>query len=437
MSNFGEIIQIHVGQAGAQIANACWELNCIEHGINANGCLHQIPEDDSFKTFFALSQSMKVVPRLVIVDSEPTVIDEIRSGWYRNLFHPDSLITGKEDCGSNFARGYYTIGWEMIDLTLDRIRRIAEVCDNLRGFLMFRSIGGGTGSGLGNLIFEKFQMEYAKKPKLEFIVFPSPSMAPLIVEAYNTVLSTHMGMDVSDCSFIVDNEALYDICSHKLDVKSPTYTNLNRIIGQVVSSFTVSQRFFQRSSFTFGEFQTNLVPYPRIHFPLISFAPFTRLTNSCFQEITTHTLTMECFQPSNHLVRCNPSEGKCMACVLLYRGDISEGDINTSINMLKTTKNSARFVDWSPTGFKTSTNHVAPSFVKGGDFAVTNRALLALTNNTAIKKAWCRLMIKFNKLFSRRAFVHHFVSEGMEESSLLEASNNVCSLIGDYEEIEK
>ncbi|XP_055905576.1 tubulin alpha-3 chain-like isoform X2 [Eupeodes corollae] len=233
MSNFGEIIQIHVGQAGAQIANACWELNCIEHGINANGCLHQIPEDDSFKTFFALSQSMKVVPRLVIVDSEPTVIDEIRSGWYRNLFHPDSLITGKEDCGSNFARGYYTIGWEMIDLTLDRIRRIAEVCDNLRGFLMFRSIGGGTGSGLGNLIFEKFQMEYAKKPKLEFIVFPSPSMAPLIVEAYNTVLSTHMGMDVSDCSFIVDNEALYDICSHKLDVKSPTYTNLNRIIGQV------------------------------------------------------------------------------------------------------------------------------------------------------------------------------------------------------------
>lgn len=59
-----------------------------------------------------------------MVDLEPTVIDEIRTGAYRNLFHPEQLITGKEDAANNFARGFYSIGPEMIDLALDRIRKV-------------------------------------------------------------------------------------------------------------------------------------------------------------------------------------------------------------------------------------------------------------------------------------------------------------------------
>jgi hypothetical protein len=44
------------------------------------------------------------------VDLEPTVIDEVRTGTYRQLFHPEQLITGKEDAANNYARGHYTIG---------------------------------------------------------------------------------------------------------------------------------------------------------------------------------------------------------------------------------------------------------------------------------------------------------------------------------------
>lgn len=64
--------------------------------------------DDSFNTFFSETSSGKNVPRAVFVDLEPTVIDEIRSGSYRQLFHPEQLITGKEDAANNFARGHYT-----------------------------------------------------------------------------------------------------------------------------------------------------------------------------------------------------------------------------------------------------------------------------------------------------------------------------------------
>ncbi|XP_044305461.1 tubulin alpha chain-like [Varanus komodoensis] len=125
-----ECISIHVGQAGVQIGNACWELYCLEHGIQPDG---QMPSDktigggdDSFNTFFSETGAGKHVPRAVFIDLEPTVIDEVRTGTYRQLFHPEQLITGKEDAANNYARGHYTIGKEIIDLVLDRIRKLAD-----------------------------------------------------------------------------------------------------------------------------------------------------------------------------------------------------------------------------------------------------------------------------------------------------------------------
>jgi len=63
-----------------------------------------------------------------MVDLEPTVVDEVRTGTYRQLFHPEQLISGKEDAANNFARGHYTIGKEIVDLVLDRIRKLADNC---------------------------------------------------------------------------------------------------------------------------------------------------------------------------------------------------------------------------------------------------------------------------------------------------------------------
>lgn len=57
-----------------------------------------------------------------------------------------------------------------------------------------------------------------------------------MVEPYNSILTTHTTLEHSDCAFMVDNEAIYDICRRNLDIERPTYTNLNRLIGQVGSS---------------------------------------------------------------------------------------------------------------------------------------------------------------------------------------------------------
>lgn len=50
------------------------------------------------------------------------------------------MVTGKEDAANNYARGHYTIGKEVIDLVLDRIRRLSENCSGLQGLFSMENL---------------------------------------------------------------------------------------------------------------------------------------------------------------------------------------------------------------------------------------------------------------------------------------------------------
>ncbi|CAJ0572797.1 unnamed protein product, partial [Mesorhabditis spiculigera] len=432
-----EVISIHVGQAGTQIGNACWELYCLEHGIQPDGKMpsdKQGQTDDSFSTFFSETGNGRHVPRAIMVDLEPTVIDEVRTGTYKQLFHPEQLITGKEDAANNYARGHYTIGKEIIDLVLDRVRRLADNCSGLQGFLIFHSFGGGTGSGFTSLLMERLSVDYGKKSKLEFSIYPAPQVSTAVVEPYNSILTTHTTLEHSDCAFMVDNEAIYDICRRNLDVDRPSYTNLNRIISQVVSSITASLRFDGALNVDLTEFQTNLVPYPRIHFPLATYSPVISAEKAYHEALSVADITNMCFEPSNQMVKCDPRHGKYMAVCLLYRGDVVPKDVNAAIASIKT-KRSIQFVDWCPTGFKVGINYQPPTVVPGGDLAKVPRAVCMLSNTTAIAEAWARLDHKFDLMYAKRAFVHWYVGEGMEEGEFSEAREDLAALEKDYEEV--
>ncbi|XP_016385189.1 tubulin alpha chain isoform X2 [Sinocyclocheilus rhinocerous] len=438
MRKLRECISMHVGQAGAQMGNACWELYCLEHGIQPDG---QMPSDktigggdDSFNTFFSETGAGKHVPRAIFVDLEPTVIDEVRTGIYRQLFHPEQLITGKEDAANNYARGHYTIGKEIIDLVLDRTRKLADQCTGLQGFLIFHSFGGGTGSGFTSLLMERLSVDYGKKSKLEFAIYPAPQVSTAVVEPYNSILTTHTTLEHSDCAFMVDNEAIYDICRKNLDIERPSYTNLNRLIGQIVSSITASLRFDGALNVDLTEFQTNLVPYPRIHFPLATYAPVISAEKAYHEQLSVADITNACFEPSNQMVKCDPRHGKYMACCLLYRGDVVPKDVNSAIAAIKT-KRTIQFVDWCPTGFKVGINYQPPTVVPGGDLAKVQRAVCMLSNTTAIAEAWARLDHKFDLMYAKRAFVHWYVGEGMEEGEFSEAREDMAALEKDYEEV--
>lgn len=95
-------------------------------------------------------------------------------------------------------------------------------------------------------------------------------MSTAVVEPYNAVLTTSNTLEQTDCVFLADNEAMYNICQTQLDIDSPNYANLNHLLAQTVSSVTSSLRFQGTLNADFTDFQTNLVPFPRIHFPVSS-----------------------------------------------------------------------------------------------------------------------------------------------------------------------
>lgn len=419
-----------------QVANSCWELYCLEHGISPDGTVQELDAGNgSLSTFFTETRQKKHVPRAVFLDLEPTVIDEVRSGAYKKLYHPEQLITGKEDAANNYARGHYTVGKEIVDLALDRIRKLSDNCSGLQGFLIFSSVGGGTGSGFGSLLLERLSVDYGKKSKIGFTVYPSPQVSTSVVEPYNSVLATHALLEHLDVGIVLDNEAIYDLCKRSLSIQRPTYSNLNRLIAQVVSSLTASLRFDGDLNVDINEFQTNLVPYPRIHFMLTSYAPIVSAEKANHEELSVQEITGTVFEPNASFAKCDPRAGRYIAVSLNYRGeDIYPKDVNDACKTVKT-KKSVSFVDWSPAGMKVGINNRAPTVVPGDDLAAVKRSVCAISNSTAIAEVFSRIDAKFDLMYQKRAFVHWFVGEGMEEGEFSEAREDLAALEKDYEEL--
>merc|ERR1711964_428043 len=166
-----------------------------------------------------------------------------------------------------------TIGKEMVDQVNEAVRKLADNSTNVQGFIVNHSVGGGTGSGMGALILERLAVDYRKKTKIGFEIYPSPQISTAIVYPYNALLSTHWLLDHTEVSIVLDNEAVYGICNNSLDLKTPTYDNLNRIIAKTISAMTASLRFDGELNVDLNEYQTNLVPFPRLHFMTNSLAP--------------------------------------------------------------------------------------------------------------------------------------------------------------------
>lgn len=80
--------------------------------------------------------------------------------------------------------------------------------------------GGGTGSGLGTLLINKLRETYPDRIISTFSVMPSPKVSDTVVEPYNCMLASTQLLENADQSFVIDNEALYDICTRNLKIKA-------------------------------------------------------------------------------------------------------------------------------------------------------------------------------------------------------------------------
>merc|ERR1712242_653573 len=314
---------------------------------------------------------------------------------------------------------------ELIDEAVDIIRRETEGCDCPQGFQLTQSIGGGTGSGMGTLLLLKIRDNYPDRITATFSVYPSPKVSDVVVEPYNATLSIHQLLENSDETFVIDNEALFSISHNVLKQKEPKYADLNWVISMVMSGITASLRFSGKLNGDLRKLGVNLVPFPRLHFFLVSQAPLLGGDASARVRLTVQELTNQCYSARNFLSNVKPDDGKYLACSLVYRGPMTTQDVDDNVEKLQN-KQAEDFVEWIPNNIKSSIVVTPPrTSSMSGTF---------IANSTALKGIFQRLATRFGAMYRRKAFLHWYKGEGMDEMEFQEADKNVRDLITEYQD---
>ncbi|MBL9143282.1 MAG: tubulin beta chain [Verrucomicrobiaceae bacterium] len=433
MMKVNNTIVVSVGQAGNQIAASFWKTICQEHGIDpltgqtTNGA---DPRGNwsSFFTRLGESTSSSYVPRAVMVDLEPSVIETVKASS-GSLFNPASLITRSEGAGGNFAVGYLGEGRALLPEVMTRIENEIEKTDNVGGIIVIHALGGGTGSGLGSLIIESIKERHPEAPILSCAILPSPQVSSVVTEPYNTVFALNTLRRVADACLIFDNEALFQLAHKKWNIENPSVDDLNLLITEALAGLTASMRFsgFLTVEISLREMLTNLVPQPSLHFLMLAFAPLTPPDRSKFEEMGVEEMIRSLFDNDNVFAACSPMEGRFLSTAVLYRGAME--DKPQADAALAAMREQLPLTYWIPTAFKIG-------YVEQAGTA-HRKSMVLLANNTEVARVLDRICHNFDKLWQRKAFANWYLNEGMSEDQINALRASAQELIQSYQVAEE
>ncbi|XP_070761249.1 tubulin beta-2b chain isoform X3 [Enoplosus armatus] len=391
-----EIVHLQAGQCGNQIGAKFWEVISDEHGIDPTGTYHGDSDLqlDRINVYYNEASGGKYVPRAVLVDLEPGTMDSVRSGPFGQIFRPDNFVFGQSGAGNNWAKGHYTEGAELVDSVLDVVRKEAESCDCLQGFQLTHSLGG---------------------------------VSDTVVEPYNATLSVHQLVENTDETYCIDNEALYDICFRTLKLTTPSYGDLNHLVSATMSGVTTCLRFPGQLNADLRKLAVNMVPFPRLHFFMPGFAPLTSRGSQQYRSLTVPELTQQMFDAKNMMAACDPRHGRYLTVAAIFRGRMSMKEVDEQMLNVQN-KNSSYFVEWIPNNVKTAVCDIPPRGLK--------MAATFIGNSTAIQELFKRISEQFTAMFRRKAFLHWYTGEGMDEMEFTEAESNMNDLVSEYQQYQ-
>jgi tubulin beta len=233
-------------------------------------------------------------------------------------------------------------------------------------------------------------------------------------------------LENSDETFVIDNEALYNISHNVLKQNQPRYADLNWVISLVMSGITSSLRFPGKLNGDLRKMGVNLVPFPRLHFFLIAQAPlFDSKGNGDKVNLNVQECTDQMWSSRNFLANVKPEDGKYLTASCTYRGNMSTQEVDDQVAQIQA-KMAEDFVTWIPNNIKSAIITVPPEdSPMSGTF---------VANTTALKGIFQRISSQFARMYKRKAFLHWYKGEGMDEMEFQEADKNVRDLVTEYQD---
>ncbi|XP_063994953.1 tubulin epsilon chain-like [Diachasmimorpha longicaudata] len=461
-----QFVCVQVGQCGNQIGSAFWPLVLHEYGIEtSSGGVNQlkIQKDyakniddlsEAFNSFFHVPETSgkfsfsklsdltasNVKARAILIDMEDSVVSRFRQGNLKNLFDDTCTVTNYPGSGNNWAEGYYSHGRAYKEKIEETLRRSVERCDNLHGFLLMHSLGGGTGSGLGTATLKLLVDEYPHVEKFVSCVYPAQNQ-DVVTAPYNALLATRQLIEHATCVFPADNGALFDICSlrgmgrdnqdqARYNATGSPFQDMNSVIVNMLLHLTSGARFPGHLNTDMNDLATNLVPYPHLHYIFSSVSPIS-MTASTMPLTQSSRLQDELFtnawSRSHQLIKFDPLQPKAViiGAAHIARGNCSMNDMRRNIERLQ---NKGKFTPWSKETMKIGLCSV-PS-------AGHPASLLCLINSSAMRFMFQSLISQFDKLYKKRAHVHHYLQvNDFEEEDFLSSREFLSSVYDKYKQL--
>ncbi|KAJ7194605.1 gamma tubulin [Mycena pura] len=373
------------------VGSVFWQRLCAEHGINKEGILEEWATEggDRKDVFFYQADDEHYIPRAILVDLEPRVINNILTSPYANLYNPENIFVSKDGggAGNNWAQGH-AWGERIYEEVMEMIDREAEGSDSLEGFMAMHSIAGGTGSGLGSFLLERLNDKFPKKLIQTYSVFPNAQEGDVVVQPYNSMLTLKRLVNHADSVVVLDNGALARIAADRLHVQTPTFDQTNQLVSTVMAASTQTLRY--------PGYMNNDLAKP-------------------FRRTTVLDVMRRLLQPKNRMVSTRPSKTASYISVLnIIQGDVDPTDVRQSLLRIYE-RQLANFVPWAPSSIQ-----VAPT--RRSPYITTNHRVsgLMLANHTSIASLFKQMLDQFDKLRKKNAFMEQYKKERMFENSLEE-----------------
>lgn len=452
-----EIITLQVGQCGNQIGSEFWKKLCKEHGINKDGILEDFATQggDRKDVFFYQADDERFIPRALLLDLEPRVINGIQNSDIKNLFNPENIFMSDHGggAGNNWASGYHQ-GESVQEDILDMIDREAGYSDSLEGFVLCHSIAGGTGSGMGSYMLEALNDRFPKKLVQTYSVFPNQNeTSDVVVQPYNSLLTLKRLTLNADAVVVLDNTALNRIAVERLHVSNPSFSETNSLVSTVMAASTATLRYPGYMNNDLVGLVASLIPTPRCHFLMTGYTPLTverereAAVMSTVRKTTVLDVMRRLLQPKNIMVSAHArtkeyDKSKYISILNIIQGEVDPTQVHKSLQRIRERK-LANFIEWGPASIQVALSKKSP-------YAQSAHRVsgLMLANHTSIRHLFNHCLSQYDKLMKRKAFLDNYkeypmfhtsdgrkVIENLDEFD--DAREVVASLAAEYQACER